>query len=46
MPENFASLDWLMYPTQLSTQAFGQDLRPTANSGGPLRERFAGRALP
>ena len=28
-----------------STQAFGQDLRPTANSGGPLRERFAGRAL-
>jgi hypothetical protein len=29
-----------------STQAFGQDLRPTANSGGPLRERFAGRALP
>src|SRR5262252_3918957 len=29
-----------------STQAFGQDLRPTANSGGPLRERFSGRALP
>jgi hypothetical protein len=28
------------------TQAFGQDLRPTANSGVPLRERFAGRALP
>ena len=29
-----------------STQAFGQDLRPTANSGGPLRERFACRVLP
>src|SRR5262249_61473717 len=29
-----------------STQAFGQDLRPTANSGGPLPERFSGRALP
>ena|SRR5215469_16284287 len=29
-----------------SSKAFGQDLRPTANSGGPLRGKFAGRALP